>query len=323
MPRRRLLRAVGLAIPPRSRQFLWARQDPLQGHRPFGPMEQRCLRDMRGGMVPPDQNPGVRLTPDLVTPEEERELVAVARDLVAARGVNMVPAEYLLAYQRQMAHLPHPPPVNVTRVTGRYEGQGAGAATWGYGDSFKVEALPTALQRVAARIQSHPDFRLGPLRDVTINRRQHGYFRLDPHVDPLGDGENVFVLGLASDTVLTLSPVGVPLERDPRAIETRSWSSSDIDCLLQRRSLLHLCGPARNLWTHGTRQGVPPEAPGVMTEARPRSQSGAAAAPLLSDWFGTPDTLVPREPERLSIVFAFRHPSPQLFPSSWLGGNQY
>jgi hypothetical protein len=31
-------------------------------------------------------------------------------------------------------------------------------------------------------------------------------FKLDPHCDPASDGENVFIIGLLSDVVLTFTP---------------------------------------------------------------------------------------------------------------------
>lgn len=52
-----------------------------------------------------------------------------------------------------------------------------------------------------------PGLQLGPLRDVTLNYRHSYFFRLDPHVDPALDGENVVIVGLDSDTVLTLCPL--------------------------------------------------------------------------------------------------------------------
>lgn len=82
----------------------------------------------------------------------------------------------------------------------------------------------------------------------------------DPHVDPALDGEHVFILGLDSSTVLTLSPQarrqhfweplvllwdGLML-RDERervaAVAGRtSWTPWDIDVLMHARTLVSDC----------------------------------------------------------------------------------
>eukprot|EP00667_Euglena_gracilis_P013715 EG_transcript_14167 len=304
-------------------QFCAAAFDPLQGHRPFNRVDLTALRDMRGRSVPAERNPGVRVTPDFCTPAEEAALAAEVLPLIQAQGADMVPARFRPLYQRQMSHIPRAPEVNVVRLTGRFEGQPAGAAPWGYGDTFDEAALPPTVRTIARRIQSHPGFDLGPLRDVTVNCRHGAYFRLDPHLDPPGDGENVFILGLLSDTVLTFSPVGHPQQTEQTTIGERSWTREDIDCVSRRRGLLHFCGPARHAWYHGTRQGVATPASQPTLWDRLWGRDPSANAPPLMDWFGTPDAIVPRGTQRVSLVFAFRHPTPQLFPSSWLGGNQY
>ena len=63
------------------------------------------------------------------------------------------------------------------------------------------------MRLLADRIATCGDFRLGALRDVTINLRDHYFFRLDPHLDPSADGANVFIIGFCSPTVITLSPI--------------------------------------------------------------------------------------------------------------------
>ncbi|PNH11031.1 hypothetical protein TSOC_002187, partial [Tetrabaena socialis] len=105
----------------------------------------------------------------------------------------------------QMSYLPRPPPVNMLRVTGRPEHQQQ-TRPWGYGDTMDEAALPPAIRAAACRIRSLPGLRLGRLRDVTINYRHSSFLRLDPHVDPAADGENVFVLSVDAPAVLTLSP---------------------------------------------------------------------------------------------------------------------
>lgn len=53
--------------------------------------------------------------------------------------------------------------------------------------------------------------------------------RLDPHVDPLKDGGNIFILGLLSPTVLSLSP-SIPsmhpqqfLHMPQKRVSEQSW----------------------------------------------------------------------------------------------------
>ena len=108
-------------------------------------------------------------------------------------------------------------------------------------------------------------------------------------VDPLQDGRFVFVLGLQSDVVFTLTPPHSSAHRnDPAQVAMSSWSDQDIDVLLKRRGIVGIAGEARNPWRHGIRTGVEVGEHGIC------------------DWFGSTDTLIPRRSERTSIVFAFQ-----------------
>ncbi|KAF5835226.1 hypothetical protein DUNSADRAFT_7715 [Dunaliella salina] len=106
----------------------------------------------------------------------------------------------LLAPSKQL------PPVNMLRITGRPESEMQRVAPWGYGDGFDESKIPPKLAALVSRVRALPGLRLGPLRDITINYRHSGFLRLDPHIDPALDGENVFIIGVDSDTVLTLCP---------------------------------------------------------------------------------------------------------------------
>jgi hypothetical protein len=78
----------------------------------------------------------------------------------------------------QMSYLPPgASSVNMLRITGRPEQEGQRPPPWGYGDGFDEARLPPALGALAARIRALPGLRLGPLRDVTINHRQHHFYR--------------------------------------------------------------------------------------------------------------------------------------------------
>ena len=164
------------------------------------------------------------------------------------------------------------------RVTGRPEFNNT--SPWAYGDDFKLEGVPDALKTVVDRIKSHYEkFHSGPkvLRDITINYRTNGMFRLDPHVDPLSDGRFVFVLSLDSDVVFTLSPPHSSLHRtDINQISLYSWSDDDIDILLKRRAIVGITNEARNPWRHGIRTGVDVSNLGIC------------------DWFGSHDVLLKR-----------------------------
>lgn len=194
------------------------------------------------------------------------------------------------------------------------------AAPWGYGDDFDETKLPLALQRLVARVRSLPGLQLGPLRDVTINFRRHGFLRLDPHLDPAADGENVFILGLDSDTVLTLCPHNLfkltswlesakgalmSDERElTRAHAQQSWTAFDIDVLAEKGTLILLHGDARWAWTHGTRAGV------QLPLSRGAGAVGCKAVDgrMLYDWWGSMQHLVARGQERTSVVLAFGKP---------------
>lgn len=175
------------------------------------------------------------------------------------------------------------------RVTGRPEFNNK--SPWQYGDSFNESGVPEVLQKVVDRIKSHYErFHSGPkvLRDITINYREYGMFRLDPHVDPLLDGNFVFVLSLHSDVVFTLTPPQSANHRtDIHQISFYSWSDDDIDILLKRKAIVGITKEARNPWRHGIRTGLEVGKHGIC------------------DWFGSHDVLLKRGKDRTSIVFAF------------------
>lgn len=56
-------------------------------YRPFGPVEEMYLRDMHGQTVSPADNPGVRVEPDLVSPDEEEQIM---QELVEMPGIDRV-----------------------------------------------------------------------------------------------------------------------------------------------------------------------------------------------------------------------------------------
>jgi hypothetical protein len=166
------------------------------------------------------------------------------------------------------------------------------------------------------------------LRDITINFRSNSMFRLDPHVDPLADGSNVFILNLLTDSVVTFTPdlttnytnnnksiskIPLKIRTEDMAIALKSWTDDDIDVLVKPRDLLHFTGDARYLWKHAIRTGIevsldPPPlaaaaAVGVDTPVTVMSTNQPVYK--ICDWWGDLNHLSVRSSDRISIVFAF------------------
>jgi len=277
----------------------------LYQHRPFNEDDEAHIRRVSDGApVAAAANPGLRVIPGFVAADEMDEVASCARDLLDRYGRQMLRPRDKAYFEGQMAHLTKSerPYVNAERVTGRFERPDQPLAPWGHGDDFDADALPAVLRKLAERARASP-LALGPLRDVTINRRRDGYFRLDPHLDPAKDGPNVCIIGLLSDTVLTLSKVGPPDSTtcDQEAVSMRSWDPADVDVLATIGCLVHLSGRARTELHHGIRLGV---------SRRQLSEAGFDVdGDVLFDWWGALRYPIKRNRERISIVFAFGEPS--------------
>ena len=277
----------------------------LYQHRPFNEEDEAHIRRVSDGApVAAAANPGLRVIPGFVAAEEMDEVASCARELLDRYGRSHLRPRDKAFFEGQMSHLTKSerPFMNAERVTGRFERPDQPLAPWGHGDDFDADALPAVLRKLAARARAS-DLALGPLRDVTINRRRDGYFRLDPHLDPAKDGPNVCIVGLLSDTVLTLSPVGPPASTtcDQEAVSMHSWDPADVDVLATIGTLVHLSGKARTELHHGIRLGV---------SRRQLSETGVDVdGDVLFDWWGSVLYPVRRNRERISIVFAFGEPS--------------
>lgn len=242
------------------------------------------------------KNPGFHVTDGFISLEDESNILKETEYLkekysfAAGAAIKI----YAQDMDRQQPDTLNQEGIEVVprRVTGRRESEG-NTSPWGYGDHFQFDEVPPELKKVVVKIQTdYESFFGGPkkLRDITVNYRDHGMFILDPHVDPLDDGSFVFVLGLQSDVVFTLSPPvssTSAVRTDKGHIAMLSWSDDDIDILLRRRGIVGLCGEARSAWRHGIRAGVEVPGHGVC------------------DWFGSIDTLLRRGKQRTSVVFAF------------------
>ena len=131
--------------------------------------------------------------------------------------------------------------VNTMRVTGRPEADYP-TAPWGYGDDFNIDAVPEQLRFVLDQIAESPLWAVGKPRDITINKRENGFFKLDPHTDPAADGENVFIVNLLSNSVLTFVPPGDFDRTHPHQISLQSWTDDDVDVLMMRRAMVLFSG---------------------------------------------------------------------------------
>eukprot|EP01051_Picozoa_sp_SAG22_P007851 SAG22_NODE_569_length_9023_cov_14.241820_3_plen_323_part_00 len=246
--------------------------------------------------------------------DEESELIAELEALFEQYGCNHIAPEHAAVYEQQLSHLPagswRPAP-NMLRVTGRFERPEQRIAPWGYGPTFDPDKIPPgagggpggdaggndsgtgggALRRLLRAVQQLEGFDFGPPRDITLNKRAQGFFRLDPHIDPISDGPNVVIVSVGSGTVLSLSPARLQLSarRDEAAIAERSWTNvshkalsfccvstafylrrclfvrfnrlqADLDVRVDRGNLVLLTGDARYQLRHGTRCGVLPAA---------------------------------------------------------------
>lgn len=118
-----------------------------------------------------------------------------------------------------------------------------------FADSFLCGSLPPMCPRSPCTAPAR-----SPCMAVCLS-----YTSQDPHLDPALDGEHVFILGLDSDTVLTLCPVRLLSvwragraalsaltladERDTvKAEAEQSWTPWDIDVLARKHTLVGACG---------------------------------------------------------------------------------
>lgn len=284
-------------------------------HRPITEADNAFIRRVSDGNILDisDQNPGVRVHTNLLISDELDALETTARSLCSTHGIDLIDPFARASYESQMRFLRQPPKVNMLRVTGRPELASQRKSEWGYGDDFWIERVPGPLRTLIERIQSLDGVKLGKPRDVTINRRTGGFFRLDPHLDPQLDGGSIFILSLTAGTVITLSPLDLLKEIEKRTLENppledpdwkkgtefwrsiRSYTPMDLDVHLPLHATVQLSDDARWTWTHATRLGVEIELEG-------KRKWG------LADWWGDRTRLIPRQDERISVVVAFGDP---------------
>lgn len=282
----------------------------LGKHRPFNDSELEYCRRVNGTKFFNYLNPGIRVESNYVDEKESDELLACANELKSKYGFNSSEAQDVIAVEKGI-QIPLNLKIQSLRVTGRPETLHQKHAPWGYGDDFKIENVPEALLNLVKKVETNRinfgEVGSKTLRDITINYRSHSMFKLDPHCDPVADGDNVFILGLMSDCVLTFTPPdaiegrrlgieagvqeeGGTMRTAADAIALRSWSDHDIDVLMRKRSVVHFSGAAKSRWRHAIRIGLDVGEP----------YNG------ICDWFGDLKFLVLRNPDRVSIVLAFQ-----------------
>ena len=278
------------------------KSDPLKkigkNHRPFGETELKRSRHVNGKLYVNSSNPGYRVTENFISDDLEIELLKEAMKLKQDYGFISSNSQQVIS---QEGNKQTETGINIIpyRVTGRPELDIQKITPWKYGDNFKYENVPPSLKLLVEKVESCQEFDLLPnsLRDITINYRDQCMFKLDPHIDPLTDGNNIFVFGLKSDVVFTLSPDldqfnehKIITRTSAGSIALQSWTDRDVDVLLKQRDLFHFTDDARLKWKHGIRIGVDASDP----------YNG------ICDWWGNIDSLFKRNNERISIILAFK-----------------
>jgi len=259
----------------------------------FAPVDLSRMRRVNGNSLSASGNPGISVETQACSVEESMAILRELKFLLKSPFATPLAgtATELISMEKGGQVASKRKVEAGTRVTGRPESATMRAAPWGYGDTCQVTALPPAIRRFVEKLTSSGRYDLGPIRDVTINRRVGGFFQLDPHLDPTEDGPNVFTLNLLSDVVLSFVPCNPssPRRTDPAEIALKSWTDDDIDVLLKHRDLLHFKDDARYTWMHAIRAGV---------EVGPPVNQ-------ICDWWGDLSYLNRREKERISMVLAF------------------
>ncbi len=182
--------------------------------------------------------------------------------------------------------------------------------------------MPKQLLTLIERIEGNKWYKIksGSCRHITIDYHSNGFFRQEPAVVNSLAGRNIFILGLKSDCVMTLTPPipayekflkehprkyrlpisnlatlastgrSKPYRTDVREVCLRSYSDADLDILSLQGCLLHFEGPARSTWGLSIRPGVE----GMVDPYRG-----------VCDWFGSTSSLLRRGAERIQVTLGF------------------
>lgn len=250
------------------------------------------------------RNPGVTLSNDFISLLEEEDLLKELLGIKEKYGFQSSNSQFVHSACDSSARIK----MTADRVTGRSEMNSQMIAPWSYGDNFESNKIPLKLSELVTKLEmSHNHIiKSKTIRDITIDYRYSSMFKVDPYIDPLQDGGNIFIINLESDLVFTITPdlasvkqdyaktgkvafkLPMKIRSEEAAIAMHSWTDEDIDILLKKRSVLHLHGDARYKWKHAVRMGVQVDGTGG-----------------ICDWFGDLNTLIKRSESRVSIIISF------------------
>ncbi|ETO19194.1 hypothetical protein RFI_18037 [Reticulomyxa filosa] len=260
-------------------------------HRPVSPVDNYYIKNMKGQSPLLGENPGIRIEENFLSPNEQKQLRLDAHVLLNQYGYSSIPFYMKDTFLKQLGMYQSRPTlkVNAFKCSGRppadelqesnwtpaiqqakkehdahekpqyaYESNPPVAAPWGCGNGLNVRQLPSSFQTLISKIKSQSTYSLGAVRDVTIDFRDHKYFRLFPHKYPMEDGSNLFMLTLDSDVVLTLLPSEKDRHRRTEIFDQSlySFTDADIDVLHRKGDLLCLSDKARLHMELAVRQGV-------------------------------------------------------------------
>jgi len=258
-------------------------------HRAITPDDQYFIRTMDGSTPSLLENPGIRIESDFLSPEEQQKLRFESKMMLSLYGYSTIPFWTRPNWNKQIAGLLSKTRVNAIKITGRdpkqiisdppmtdharslreeqeaalvktkpYEANEPSQAPWKWADSFDLNAMPKVYRDLIDKIKALPGYKLGAVRDFSIDYRDDRYFKFDPHITPGLDGQVVFLLTLESDGVITLIP---PEKQVFRRVSTDdisrySFTDKDLDILHRRGDLLSLCDDARQTMDWSVRLGV-------------------------------------------------------------------
>jgi len=257
-------------------------------HRDFNDGDLKFMKRVNGNTIEKQENPGLRVQEHFIHPSELDDVRLDCRSLLKMNGNSYISEFAQETFDFQLGDLKEYTNVNTLRVTGRPRPGEKSVPKWGWGFQFDKNKVPTSIRNLALRIQSSKDFKVGELTDLTIEYRKDGYHRMDPHTYPGQDGVDVFFVNVIGPSVITFSPPGIEQRCKQQEIAEYSYTDKDIDVYLPQHALIHISDFARTHWKYSTRQGI----------KHPEKD-------FLCDWWGNPETIVERTPERLQIIFSF------------------
>ena len=117
----------------------------LSNHRNFGVHEEQYIRTMSPTLpYKHDINPGIRIIPEIITKIEAKDIWNEShKHIIPKFGLK---GDFEKSDTVLIDGVKASTKMNLIRVTGRFENSKQRLAPWAYGDSFKMEKLPTSFQ---------------------------------------------------------------------------------------------------------------------------------------------------------------------------------